>query len=222
MTATLSQASFVIAANAHNPSILNHDWLFRNEILPGEEADWKLAAPAIITPPVSTLEYQNGTKIVLETNKLSVNCVPLAGKVTQAQIDNANRIAVRYADTLRHVPYTAIGNNLKMLFDCENAHSRLIECFGGSGPWTDGLGTVQTKMTYKRVGHTRNIEISSGKGKFVDETGAVFEKDAVLIGSNYHHDIDTYEEAIRVLQDYRKDLSDFGQFVEQAAGFIRG
>ena len=66
MRPVLVEVSSVVVANAHNPSTLNHDWLLANNVLPELPGGWEFAEPPFTTPPLSSIQYQNNVRIVLD------------------------------------------------------------------------------------------------------------------------------------------------------------
>lgn len=63
--------SVVVVANDHNPTILNPDFLERQQIVP-QTWGWKVADPAITTPPFAMVVYDSGVTVSVEPNKLQI------------------------------------------------------------------------------------------------------------------------------------------------------
>jgi len=200
------EVSCIVLANAHNPSILNPDWLAANGLLP-DELSWDLAGPNIVTPPLATVSYQNGVSIVLESGKLNVtigNVQDYDGEI--APIDLVSRIVSRYIDVLSHIPYGAVGNNFKIMRECEGASQKLVRAFGNSGPWKDGLESVQTKLSYKVSEDTVcNLEISHGSAGKAESGSPPTEREIVLCALNYHHAVQGSEATAKAVRQMADD-----------------
>jgi len=63
----IREFSVVIAAQNHNPTILNPDFLIRNEIV---GADWKLAQAPVCVEPFAQVQYTNGVSVLSELQKI--------------------------------------------------------------------------------------------------------------------------------------------------------
>ena len=110
MTGKLFQFSGVVVGQAHNPTILNPDFLAAEGIVP-KSWNWSVSE-TITTPPLSMVRYMNGVTITVEPNKL---------QVTDPNVENGpgdskvTEIASEYVRVLPHVRYTASGNNFQSL-----------------------------------------------------------------------------------------------------------
>lgn len=189
MDGILIEVSCVVTANAHNPSILNPDWLKANGILP-EDLSWDLAGPAIVTPPLSHVGYQNGVAIVLESGKLSItlrNVQSYDGSINPSDV--VREIGERYITVLPHIPYGAVGNNCKIMLEREDASQKLIRAFGSNGPWKKGLSGVQTKLSYDMANSlVRNVEINAATISKASEENPPEEVEIILFAVNCHRD----------------------------------
>lgn len=139
----LLQFSTVVLGKAHNPTILNPDFLEIRGIVP-QAWGWEVEQ-TLTTPAMSVVVYKHGVSITVEPNKLQVTDTdvengPQGSKVTE--------IASAYVKTLPHVPYAAIGNNFQGAFDLDNAGEYLKNRFLKSGPWEDHLDAVGVRFIY--------------------------------------------------------------------------
>src|SRR2546428_392286 len=107
METHLIQFSVVVVGEAHNPTILNPDFLAIREIVP-KEWGWEVLSPAITTPPFAIVRYTNRVSITVEHGKLQVADLGVGDDPTGSK---AAEIARRYVNTLPHVRYTAVGIN---------------------------------------------------------------------------------------------------------------
>lgn len=98
MTARLFQFSGVIVGQAHNPTILNPDFLSAEGIVP-KSWNWSVSETTT-TPPLAMVRYSNGVTVTVEPNKL---------QVTDPNVENGPRnskvteIASAYVRVLPHV-----------------------------------------------------------------------------------------------------------------------
>ena len=217
---TLNEVASVIVANAHNPSILNHEWLLGNLVLPEiRGVGWEWDQPPITTPPFSLLRYQNGTNIELTSNHLVV-AVRVGSDVCEAE-NIAMSISKNYVETLKHIPYIAVGNNFKAMFECPDADQKIIDLFGHQGRHMDGVVSLFVKLAYRLSAVCqRNIEISGGQVKKSDG-GSVEDVQAVLISANYHRDTPNTADALKAIAEMKADKEDFIRLVDALQEDIR-
>ena len=215
MTTILVEVSSVVVANAHNPSILNHDWLVNNNLLPSVDGGWELAEPPFTTPPLSRIRYQNDISIALEPVRLTITAQTLGGTIPTAPENVVASLAIAYVQTLEHVPYSAVGSNFKAVVECRYARQRLVETFGGSGGWKQGLDALTVKLSHrKHSGCERNIEIVAGSAqKLEDDVSTSVE--ALLLSANYHRNTPTKDEAVCAVNETSSDLEDFMKFTSE-------
>ena len=125
---TLHWLSIVVVAESHNPSILNHDFLVRQEIVP---KDWKYVE-YINTKQIARLSYSNGLKIEVTPERLQFRFDKTYKNVGHefAIPWEVSRTAVSYTKTLPHVQYKGIGLNSAISIRHENPvewiHRRLL------------------------------------------------------------------------------------------------
>lgn len=208
---TLVEAASVIVANAHNPSILNHEWLRANEILPTMRGvEWELDRPPIATPPLSLLRYQNGTHIDLTSSHLVVR-VSLKDDIREAE-GIAMSITTNYANTLKHIPYSSVGNNFRAMFDCPDADQKIIDSFRHEGRHMNGVIGLFVKLAY-RLPDTcqRNVEIN-GDTVQKNDGGSVENVQVVSICANYHRDTPNAEAVLQAIAKMKEDKEDFIKF----------
>ena len=222
MTAMLIEVSSVIVANAHNPSILNHDWLIANEVLPDVQEGWEMAEPPFTTPPLSRIHYQNNVHIVLESGKLVITTQKLQRNVTTCPERVITEIARQYVMVLEHIPYVAAGNNFKAMIECEDAERRLISKFGGTGRWTNNLRAISTKLSYRLDGGCqRSIEIAADKVPKLENNQSKM-IDVVIVSGNYHRDTPGKDPTLKAIAQAASDRENFLTFVDKISEDTRG
>jgi len=60
----ISELAIVVAAQNHNPTILNPDFLKHSQIVPKE---WVLREPPLCTEPLARVAYTNGVTLVAQS-----------------------------------------------------------------------------------------------------------------------------------------------------------
>ena len=212
MNPVLVEVSSVVLANAHNPSILNHDWLLANDVLPELPGGWEFAEPPFTTLPLSNIQYQNNVRIMLDSTRLAITAQTLGGNVVVDPDEVVSRFATSYVSILEHIPYVAVGSNFKAFIECEDAQLRLVETFGGTGSWTDGLDSLSTKLSHQIGGGCeRHIELTPSMAqKFEDSESKTI--NAILLSANYHRNTPNKDEALNAIGEIRSDLQDFKTF----------
>ena len=212
MAASLVDASCVVVANAHNPSIVNPDWLRESGVLPDEAGSWELAAPAITTPPMSHVGYQNAVEILLTSGQLVVGRRQMAD-IASSSVEVLKMVAINYVRTLRHIPYTAVGTNFAAMIECPDAQSRLVEQFGGGGRWRQGLDEMAVQLVHELdVNCRRQVEIRAAtvpKSEHDESTPT----QALLLAANYHRATKDDVSTVDALQRVPTDLADFHDFM---------
>ena len=183
MNLTLSNFSIVVLAQAHNPSILNPDFLKNNDIV---STDFK-TKNVICTPPVAQVVYEEGISIVAEFERLQFIDTILERIPESTPIPG---IAARYIETLPHVRYTACGINFAGHFlfkDKDSARSFISEKFIKPGPWLlqNEATDIGVTFTYS-IGNTKRA-VSLKPGEIQGPDGVMFP--GILVNANYHLDI---------------------------------
>lgn len=124
--------SIVGLVKNHNPSILNPDFLERNEIVP-KEWEWERGDSSITTPAFAVVEYKNGVTIFADTNKIQITDIhsvePNVSKIQQV-IDKYLRITM--------VSCTSIGINFLSVIGMEDdkkCNNYLADFFLKKDPW---------------------------------------------------------------------------------------
>lgn len=209
METHLIQFSLVVAGRAHNPSILNPDFLRLNGIVP---ADWNWeVAETVTTPPLALVRYTNGIAITVDHNKLQVLDVsdnPMPGK------SKAAVIAQRYVETLPHVPCVAVGNNFQCVVPMENPGAFLRSRFLKSGPWDSGTPALQeagVRLVYPLPDGRLVLSLDAGKAEKLDGANTVGQS-VLLMNANFHRDCGRYPAKDQVLGYLTQAPSDYNVY----------
>lgn len=196
--------SIVVVAEHHNPTILNPDFLARNNIVP-DDWGWKLGEDCFSTPPLAQVKYENGVSLLCEQSKLQV--VDGCERVDPGK-SPVDAIVERYLRTLPHVRYTGLGVNFKAMIPCEQPSSALMDRFLKEGPWSDPdqrLEDMGLRLVYA-IDHGRmRLSLDAGDVRSKEQQGG---QTAILAGANFHHDlsgdapVDQVEQIVKRKSEY--------------------
>ena len=204
MKQTLIQFSSVVISEAHNPTILNPNFLETEGIVP-RAWGWEVA-DTITTPPFSMVRYTNGVSITVEQNKLQVTdshmeVGPRASKVTE--------IASAYAKVLRHVHYTAVGNNFQSVIQVNSPETYLKSRFLKQGPWDDSsriLDALGVRLFYSLDSGRFTLSIDSGKAKLPDNDA---EQKVIIANANFDRSCSSQPSFEQVNEHLRNAVDDW-------------
>jgi len=132
MPLCLNELEFVIVAQSHNPSILNPDFLKRNDIVP---SDWEVKDAPITTSQVSQVTFNSGIIISAQYNRLVFR---ESIKDFSPENLSLHEIATKYVKILSHVSYVAVGTNFKgtVKFPSKlDGDTYILEKLLRDGPW---------------------------------------------------------------------------------------
>ena len=219
MGAEILERSCVVIANAHNPSILNHDWLVRNKMLPGDR--WELAEAPITTPPLSRICYQNNVELLLDSERLMIRQRQTGFGTGTAPGSAVHDIAMNYVRTLPHVPYVGVGNNFEALIECSAAKLKVVGEFGGSGCWISDLADVSVTLVHRFNECTRNVRVEGTIAQKAEDDISE-EKEVLVVSGNYHRPTKVIEDTLEALENGAADLVDFRNLVESLGEHFDG
>jgi hypothetical protein len=204
MEAQLIQLSTVVVGKAHNPTILNPDFLAVNGIVPPGWG-WDVAE-TVTTPPFAVVRYANGVAVTVELNKLQVTDVSVGDDPTKSK---AAAIATSYARTLPHVRYTAAGINFQSFVAIESPEKYLVERFVTAGPWNSAkrrLSAAGLRLVYE-LGDDARVTLSLDAGE-VQGSDEASKRSVVIANANFHRDCQTqpdHEHVARQLSNLADD-----------------
>lgn len=143
MSLRLIQFSAVVVGHAHNPTILNPDFLSAEGIVP-KSWGWEVQE-AVTTPALSLVRYSGGVTITVEPTKLHVaDSAVEAGPRSSKVVD----ITGAFVRVLRHVRYSAIGNNFQGVVEHPSPGQYLSDRFLRHGPWSENLEAAGIRLVY--------------------------------------------------------------------------
>ncbi len=207
-TLTLHEVSMVLVGENHNPSILNPDFLWRNRIVP-EDLNLGYDIPPISSPISSQCIFENGLRIVSESNKINFSQNNLE------EIHSCYEAGKKYLGVVPLVRYTAIGINFAGSFPVSNGNHALRNMLR-SGEWDkfeDTVSLPEISLTYPLVGKIVNLTIKSD---------ATENKGGVFVRGNFHRDIqaeqsESYQVAIAIAGDWESDLKCYKELIQTIA-----
>ncbi len=206
MALELINATIVIVAQDHNPSILHPSFLVSTSVVP---PDFELADSPISTPAFSRVVYKNGLSFQAEPDRINI----VDGRPPEDPAASAlPNYAAKYVGTLPHVPYRAVGINFTTIVLDQDPRMTIIRRFLRDGPWNDaelpaqGLGI---KLVYGSDPGVLHLNIDAGSIRRASDGSTAT---GILVQANYHTDVQDEARAreetvgfIRLFPDRWKD-----------------
>lgn len=208
MKFNLDNFSIVVLAQAHNPTILNPDFLKNNGIVDSSFTPNNI----ICTPPVAQVSYVEGISIMAEFEKLQFidtepKRIPFESPIPE--------IAAKYINVLPHVRYKAAGLNFIGHYLCKDkefALSFLHHKFLKDGSWNtygDEMPSLSLKFTYS---------LKKLKCTFSMETAELLRPNEpslpiIAINANYHIDSSSIEENISFINNWQTQFDHFSKVI---------
>lgn len=212
MKINLTNFSIVVLAQAHNPTILNPDFLKNNKIVDASFTP----KDVYCTPPVSQVSFYEGVSIIAEFERLQFidyvsERIPHDSSIPE--------IAKKYISTLPHVRYSAVGINFAGHYFWENKaaiNTFLTDKFIKDGHWLsagDKLSDIGLKFVYL-FGKTKcTVSIESTRiSRKENEKIPV-----ILINANYNLDVkdNNIQEIKSFISDWKIQNERFTSFLEK-------
>ncbi len=211
MATEIVNASIVVLAEEHNPTILHPSFLAKERIV---DEDWGLKEPPVCTPPYSRVHYSNGILFVVELNKLQVIDTTPSEDPADWQI---HKLISTYIQSLPHVRYTAVGMNLEGFLPCSSPEVFLIDRFLKKGVWDSDsfdLKTLGIDFVYEVEDSRLRLSCDSGRIR-TDEKPA--KRGGIVIRANYHSDLSDLEplaSAKHIIENFPQRSRHFMRSVE--------
>lgn len=184
MTVTIASQSVVITAKDHNPSILHPEFLTKHAII-DPSWGWKVTGRPISTPALSRVHFDSDFAIICDPNRLQFidNNYPLT-----SQSPHLFEVATRYAQTLPHTPYTAVGVNLSALLPHNDPGAAITHKYISDGPWLQEPSTPTAgglRLVYKLDDWKLRVSIDAGE---FERPGDQSPTQSIIIQGNFHQD----------------------------------
>lgn len=183
MKLEILNASVVVLAKHHNPTILHPSFLVSEGIVPKE---WELSERPVSTPVFAMVKYKNSIVFNVDENKFLVRQEELKNDVGKSQIPV---LACKYVKKLPHVKYQSVGINFKGFIECTDPEKLImnrflkpgVADFDGAHPEASGF-----RFVYRFDDVRLRLSFDSGKVKRAENEN---ERTGILIDSNYHMDL---------------------------------
>lgn len=203
--------SVVVVANAHNPSILNADFLRHNGIV-GE--DWRPSMEDCLTSPMlSQVAFDGGLHIQADPVRVKFE---QSGNALVVDSLICASVAKGYLKTVPHVPYIATGVNVKCVLRNLTSH-RVSNVFKSSADWTTFRSIVpsfELKAIYEMPGRRVSMDVQE------QSDGA---ERLTVCSANVHRPFDEENQQMRLnsmlsaLDSWKEDLADVCALAKQYA-----
>lgn len=206
----LIQFSTVVVGKAHNPTILNPDFLVANDIVP-KAWGWEVAE-TVTTPPLGVVRYTNGVAVTVEFGKLQVTDIDVGDDPTASK---AAEIATRYVHTLPHVRYTAVGINFQSVVAVDSPEAYLRERFVAAGPWNSKkwpLSAAGLRLVYD-LGNEGRVTLSLDAGE-TQSSADKERKKVVIANANFHRDCGEHPDREHVARHLKHVADDWAMYRE--------
>ena len=195
-------ANIVLLAQSHNPSILSPNWIQQSRVI--EESPENF----IHTPVVSW--YQSSTfQMVAEQARFQLSLRTLSEGTLQA----LQGAVSRYIQTLPHVPYKGVGFNFTWLATVERSEEEEERLFLSESEWVRRAfpeGEVKVGTFLYNVVHGYRVRLLvEPKLQTKADLGLDF---------NYHFDVLSAEEALKVLSRLPECFSNAEQSSKRLLG----
>jgi hypothetical protein len=199
----IPELAIAIAAENHNPTVLNADFLVYNKIVP---AAWTPSEDRLSTPVLSQVGYEEqGVGIVSQPDK--VIFTRTNGDIRKEDDPDVAAIATKYVEALPHVQYKTLAASVQghVIVDAgmEEAKRQTVSTYVATGPWcsyANGLDEASVTLTYKLESGTlrltigpalyiRSVDVGAPEGAPGDETKSTEELPVIHYSANFQDDV---------------------------------
>lgn len=212
----LVQFSSVVVGQTHNPSILNPDFLVTQGIVP-KSWGWEVAE-TVTTMPLALVRYKNAVNITVENNKLQVTDHNVENGPEQSKI---TEIAKAYVKILKHVHYTAVGNNFQSVMSINNASEAIKRRFLKKGRWNtfpmnlDSVG-VQLSYSIKPVGRL-TLTLNVVEAKLSENADAQL---VIMANANFTRECEKQHAAESAVNHLKQAMEDWNMYKQTINEFF--
>jgi len=195
--------SIVLLAEDHNPSILNADFLRINEIVP-DEWNLQVGENLLTSPAASQVEFIDSVSIQVDDKRVRITDSHIDGKPLGSRVP---QIALRYARTLQHVKYTAMGTNFRFIMPNADPSKYVISRFTNTTVWQDcGLPLQSVDLEIRTPpmdGRQLNLKTKSLKLQQQEDESVTLQ--AISVEGNIHRQISSYP-ATEEIEKYTREF----------------
>jgi hypothetical protein len=169
-----SRANIVILASAHNPSIINPQWV-KEHLITEEPLNF------VNTPEFSLFESENYS-LMVDRERMQIT----AKKTTSEILKSLSEIAIKYIELLSHIPYKSLGFNFGWFVD-KNIPNIKIKLSSA-----DDLSNIMKNHDLK-YGFIVHAKSDNYLLKLITEPQG---ENMLTYNFNYHHEVDEKNEGI--------------------------
>jgi len=158
----IPELAIAIAAQKHNPTVLNAEFLAYNEIVPG---DWAPSEDRFSTPVYSQVDYEEqGISIICQPDK--VVFTRTNGDIRSSNEPDVAALATAYVTALPHVQYkdvaVMIDGHVVVEGGMQEARRQVIDNYVAKGPWCEygnGVDDAMVNLAYEIERSTLRMSI---------------------------------------------------------------
>lgn len=181
-----------VAAQNHNPTVLNADFLAYNRIVP---ETWVPNEDRLSTPVLSQVAYEDqGVSIVSQPDK--VHFTRRNGDLRASSEPDLAGVAISYVNALPHVEYTAMAVNVEghviVPEGIEAARGEIVERYLAAGAWHsfgDGIDEAVVTLAYDLDPATLRLSISPALFVAAGEDEAAREVPVIRYSAHFQVDV---------------------------------
>ncbi|MHB1185081.1 MAG: hypothetical protein ACYC4A_10335 [Desulfobulbia bacterium] len=176
----------IITVGSWNPRIFTPDWL-KKHVCDNQESELRYAIPlnAVDAPPRIEFEgvylFPSSSKLEVKPSNPSIELISKCAKVSSSIISKLN-----------HTPLTAIGINFAFMQEVDT--QSIMSQFN----FADIAKIDASELLLSNTVINRGFDRKDGR-RF--NLSVSFENDVIIFSINYHSDVDSCENAIKMLSD---------------------
>lgn len=210
------ELAFVVNAEAHNPTLLNPDFLKWNKIVP---ESWEVKGNPICAFPIAQVQFTNGFGILAQAERLIFTEILSSQDCDSSQLAS---VVCLYLEKLPHVNYKQLGFNPKCFIPVANLDKEGLEAkMLNGGRWLTYKGNDVDDVTIKLTFETSEYLLTMTMDQVsLPEQDASDSRTGLLISANFHHDLSTLPSKSRLqvltntVNDWEAELNDLRDYVE--------
>ena len=184
----VDNASVVIVAQTHNPSIINPDFLKNNGIV---ARDLEPTGPLLITPVVAQIEYGDIAWMVMP-ERCTIH------ERVEAKFKKSYRVyqyAQKYIEVLKHIPYTALGLNW-LIHITLNADSH---------EWVKSKFLKDSEAQKEIVGAEFTLKLQPDDLSICSLSTKIPDRSSVIVDCNFHFELKNPKSKTKELKEILKN-----------------
>lgn len=209
---SLINVSVVLVAKHHNPSLLNPDFLRSNGLA---EKDTSVRADqTLVTPAFSRIVFENGISWTVDPDRCTI----------QEDINDSLReeyrihqSAIKYAETLPHLPYLAMGLNWKLWWPVNEPDQWLKQQFMNESLVAETL-VAPTSMIFRFSsieGSLCILNIQEATLNIQSANNENLKQNGIIADFNFHFNLSSIEEIKSKINIWMKKQTEMESIFEK-------